>query len=277
MSRKGKASAEHAPAPPAPPAAAKPRKPLVGEGRRELLDIIKTARAMEERRLNPFHLDVHEALATADTYFPLWQDVQDLTLDARALNGLSRVVRMQEARLRYQAQLFHADPEAMVEKLGKFRAETLARVLLDAWHPVVELEQLTEGALEEAQAYWEQLEPWEERRRERPRKAPPAPHTVTLDDLLAQGVLHRDGFTGEVAALRDDLLARGAVPYEQFVGAPTYAERVRRAYATSYLVSYGYASLARRDGALVLEARGAREPPKEGISLPMVVSAEVRA
>lgn len=251
------------------------RKPRVSvaEGRRELKDLIQTVRAMEERRLNPFHMDVGEALDTADRYFASWEAIDDLMLDARALNALSRVVKMQEGRLRYQAQLFHADPEAVAEKLTKMPNEQLGRLLLGAWHPVVELEQLTPAALEEALEYWNGLAPLAERFRGRPRRAPPEPETVTLDDLLARGVLARDGFGSVIADLWDDLKRRGSADYFAFIAAPSHGERVRRAYATSYLVTYGYAVLSRLDGSMVLQPRSEREPPQESVSLPIVVGA----
>lgn len=254
------------------PASKAARKPSVTEGRRELRDIIATSRAMEERRLNPFHLDVGEALEAADRYFPAWEAIDDLTLDARALNALSRVVKMQEGRLRYQAQLFHADPEQMAEKLTKFGTNQLAKVFLGAWHPVVELEQLTPQALEEALDYWNQLTPVAERRRERPRRQAPPVESVTLDDLLAKGILPRDTFSHHVAELWEELQRRGPTPYHDFIAGPTREAKVDRAYATAYLVTYGYAHLAQRDGALVLHPRGEREPPQESVSFPIVVA-----
>jgi hypothetical protein len=241
------------------------------EGRRELLDIIKSARATEERRLNPFLLDISDSLALADRYFPHWKEVQDLILDARTMNALSRVVKMQEGRLRYQAQLFHADPEAMAEKLDKFDAKVLGKLFLEAWHPIVELEQLTPEALEEALDYWDELPTVEARRRERPRKEPPPVESVTLDDLLARGILARDGFGDQLAERWDDLKARGSSDYYAFVDAPTHAERIQRAYATSYLITYGYATLSQTDGKLELKPRGEREPPQQSVSLPLIV------
>lgn len=252
--------------------ATKARKPSAPEGRRELKDIIATAKAMEERRLNPFHMDVGDALETADKYFGAWEEIPDLILDAKALNSLSRVVKMQEGRLRYEAQLFRTDPEAMAEKLHQFNTDQLAKAFLAAWHPVVELEQLTPKALEEALEYWEHLEPVALRRRERPRKAPPAMETVSLDDLLAKGIVPRDTFGAKLTALHEELKARGPTEYWQFIGSEgDHKARVDRAYAASYLITYGFAALVQRDGRLLLQPRGERDPPVESVSLPIVV------
>lgn len=254
------------------PEAPRRARPGVAEGRRELHDVLRAARAVEERRLNPFLVNVAEALETADRYFSAWERIDDLTLDARVLNALSRVVKAQEARLEYQARLFHADPDAVAEKVAAMAPERLARVLLQAWHPIVAQEQLTPDFLEEAMAYWQALAPLAERRRERPRRAPPEPEALSLDDLLARGVLAREGFGSFVAELWEELRKRGPTDYWAFIAAPRHGERVRRAYATSYLVTYGYAGLARRDGGLVLAPRSAREPPGENVSLPLVVA-----
>lgn len=249
------------------------RKPSVVEGRRELQDILRTTRAMEEKRLNPFLMDIGEALELADRFFPAWQHIEDLTLDARAMNALSRVVQMQEGRLRYQAQLFHADPEAVQEKLGKLSKERLGKLFLECWHPVVELEQLTAQALEDAMKYWAQLEPVEERHRLRPRREPPQPEELNLDDLLARGVLKREGFAGVVLGMWEELQKRGSVEYWDFIRAPSHAERVRRAYATSYLITYGYGWLSEGEGKLVLNPRGERQPPERSVSMPIVIPA----
>lgn len=248
------------------------RRPTITEGRRELHDVLRTVRTMEERRLNPFLMDVARTLALVDRFFPSWRALDDLTLDARALNALSRVLRMQEARLRYQAQLFHADPEAVAEKLTALGTDRLGRLFLECWHPAVGLEQLTPEFLAEAKAYWDALLPVEERRRERPRKAPPEPETVTLDDLLARGVLARDGFGTTIAELWGELQRRGPVDYWEFIGAPSYGERVKRAYATSYLVTYGYGWLSQENGSLQLHPRREREPPKQSVSLPILIT-----
>jgi len=257
--------------------ATKSAKRSVAEGRRELQDLIRTSKAVEERRLNPFHMDVGESLDLADRFFDLWETFPDLMLDAKALNALSRVVKLQESRLRYQAQLFHADPEAMAEKLKSFKTDTLFKAFLQCWHPVTELEQVTPQALEEAAEYWETLLPVAERRRERPRTQAPAMEELTLDDLLARGVLARDGFGSELATLWDELKTRGDVDYWAFIEAPSHAERIRRAYATSYLVTYGYAWLGEENGAkdgakkLVLHPRAAQQAPTDSVSMPIVV------
>jgi hypothetical protein len=251
---------------------AKPRKPTASEGRRELKDILASAKAVSDRRLNPFHLDVADALETADRYFPAWDAIDDLTLDARALNALGRVLQQQEGRLKYQAQLFHADPEAMAEKLTQFKADQLAKVFLGAWHPIVELEQLTPQALGEAIAYWQELETVEVRRRERPRKAPPAIETLTLDDLMAKGIVPKDTFGHEVAQRWEELQERGPTAYTAFIEGKDRTEKVARAYATSYLVTYGYAYLEQSNGSLTLVPRKERTPPGESVSLPIVVT-----
>lgn len=245
----------------------------VVEGRRELHDILRAGRVLHEKRTNPFLFDLRIALDTADRYFPAWREVPDLVLDARVMNALASVVKLQEARLEYEARLFHADPEAMAEKLSLLDPQVLARVFLEAWHPIVELEQLTPQAIEDAMSYWAGLLPMKERLRERPRREPPKPEDVSLDDLMARGVLRRDGFSAHVEELWEELRERGEVPYLAFVAGKDYPETVRRAYATSFLVTYGYASLHPETGALSLEPRDRREPQRGSRSFAVALEA----
>lgn len=227
----------------------------VSRARQDLRDVLALCRAVEERRRAPFDLDVGEATAKAAAYFPQWLDLEDFRLDASVLNGLARVVQIQEARLRYEAGLFLADPQSLGAKLPGLTQETLGSAFLASWHPVAELEQATIRGLEAAKRYFDGLLPWNERRSKEPKGRPPEAKPVTEEDLAALGVLRREGFLGFLGELWEELKGPGSIDYWEFVNR---GDPVRRAYGASFLVSYGYAEIVDREGRQELRANPQR-------------------
>lgn len=227
----------------------------VVKAREELRGYLSACRAVEEHRRTPFEVDVGEAIAKAATYFPAWQDLADLRLDASVLNGLARVVQIQEARLRYEAGLFLADPQYLGGKLAGLSEETLANSFLASWHPIAQLEQVTVRGLEAAKRYFDALLPWSERRSKAPTGRPPEARRMGEEDLAALGILRREGFLGYLGDLWEELKTTGPISHEMFV---QRGDPVRRAYGAAFLVSYGYAELVREDGRTMLRANPER-------------------
>ncbi len=223
----------------------------LGRARSELRDLLSLCRAVEERRTAPFDVDIGEARGRLATFFPDLHDLEDLRLDAVVLNGLSHVLQIQEARLRYEAGLFLADPQLLTAKLANLTLDSLASAFLASWHPVVELEQATARGLEAAKQYFDALTPWSDRVIKPPTGRPPEPERWNEADLAAMGVLRREGFFGFLGGIWDELKRDGPTEYWAFV---RRGDSVSRAYGLAFLVSYGYADLEERDGSLTLTA-----------------------
>jgi hypothetical protein len=73
---------------------------------------------------------------------------------------------------------------------------------------------------------------------------------ASRDELIKQGVLGDREFSEELNCywqeLRDCVAKKGQdgkIQYWDFIGADTYEETVQRAFITSFLVTYGYATL----------------------------------
>lgn len=229
------------------------------EGRKRLRELIARCNGVEERRTPAFDLDVKDALATTSEYFDTWETVEDLSLDARALNALSRVLQLQAARIEYEASLFLADPQMLADKVARLPPSALASVLLSAWHPVIELEQITPQGLDLALRYWEAMPSWASRRHEEPELRPPPPRPMTDEELAALGILSREGFLSFLGGLWDELKAAGATEYWRFVRTQRFEDTVRRAYGVSFLVSYGYADLESSEAGLTLRPKAEKE------------------
>jgi hypothetical protein len=117
---------------------------------------------------------------------------------------------------------------------------------LKSWHPIVELESLTNEAVEEALEYWDSLLPVAERWKRLDLGSPLSPSAVALDDLLRLGLARKEDFEKTLTKFWEELKqeARGRkLDYWKFVSRKSFQETVRRAYLVSFLVTHGYASM----------------------------------
>jgi len=214
-------------------------------GREELLRIIETCQSIENKGLNPFLVNVDDLVSVIRQYFPNWSDPDELCLDAEALNKIATVIKMQSEWIKQRATSLYRDPFLVEEKLRSLPIERIAEVFTEAWHPLVELEQVTMGSLEAALRYWTELTPLDERwRRENIQLADISP--TSREELIKQGILLTETFTEELEKLWNELkiiAENKKIRYWDFIGAETYNETVRRAYLTSFLITYGYAAL----------------------------------
>jgi len=214
-------------------------------GAEHLQRIIDLCRSVEERGLDPFLVNVNDVIKVIQEYFPEWELIDEFSLDAEAVNRLASVIKLQSDWIRHRSTSLYTDPFLIEEKLRKTSREALARLFLQAWHPIVELEQLSSYGLIEAVKYWQSLLPLKERwtkisafRTEL--------GMATRDDLISQRIMAEKAFTEELEVfwreLREKAGEKQRILYWDFVGAGTYEETSRRAYMTSFLVTYGYAT-----------------------------------
>ncbi len=238
--------------------------------RKELQEVLEACQSVEDRRTNPFLLDVSHALGVASSLFPSWTDLDDLYLDAKVLNSISRVLQLQEARLRYEAGLFFSDPDAIAEKVRRIPLKKLGGIFLDTWHPVVELEQVSEGLLQRAKSYWDAIQPREVEEVEPLAEAA----EIHEEELAAMGILSREGFLKDLGDLWEELQAEEQQDYWSFVRRGNFQDVVQRAYGVSFLVSYGYADLLGEEGKWKLQANIERMPHKESVSVAVAIRRE---
>jgi hypothetical protein len=218
-------------------------------GRKELRELIQTCEAIRERKFNPFFLDVGLAVETLRKYFPHWELLDDHCLDAETIKELAEVLGLQKSQLRYQSSLIYTNPEMLEKKFRSLSVKRLGEIFLKSWHPIIEREQLTLGAIREALAYWDRLLSYEERRKRLAlgRAIPPA--TADLDSLVKSGILTREQFARNLRGLWEELRAQtgedGSVEYWSFIRRDSYQMTVHRAYYVSFLLTYGYAKMLR--------------------------------
>jgi len=250
-------------------------------GRKELKEVIETCDAIERRKFNPFFLDVKLGVETLREYFPLWEAFQDNCLDVHALNRLSEVVRLQNTQLRFQSSALYAEPEFVAKKFQRMSEKHLAEVFLQSWHPIAEMEQLTNEALSAGLDYWNLLLPIQERWKRRDYSRGKNPESADSNTLMELGI-HGEGFEARLVGLWKELMElhgaqNGPIDYWKFAKAANHQETVQRAYFISFLVTYGFAKMQLEGEQITLLPieRPTGKPAENGVSVPIAIPSEV--
>jgi hypothetical protein len=261
------------------------RKERQSLGREKLSNIIETCRAVEERSLDPFLIDVKQDIEAVKEYFPNWTIAEDLCLDAATIHHLASVIKLQGEWVKHRSTSLYTDPFLLEEKLRSLSKEETVDTFAQAWHPIIELEQISVHSLAEAMGYWINLVPIEERWKEKP---PDEVETgsASREQLLKEQVIRDKAFSEELEnfwrELQESVQERGEdgrIRYWRFINGKTYDETVKRAFMTSFLVTYGYATLEIYPLEEEIFLRPNEKPEltvskKQLVSIPISVSAE---
>lgn len=215
-------------------------------GSEHLQRVIDLCKSTEERGLDPFNLDVDDLIAVIQKYFPEWKSPEELCLDAEAIHQLASIIKLQGDWVKYRSTSLYADPFLLEEKIRRLSKEELATLFLEAWHPIIELEQISLHSLAEATKYWQNLLPISERWLKTGFLEMETGAT-TREELVKLRILAEKPFLEELEVFWEELKRKVGgeekIRYWDFVGADTYSETIKRAYMTSFLVTYGYATL----------------------------------
>ena len=137
----------------------------------------------------------------------------------------------------------------MEEKINQVGGDQITQIFLKPWHPIVELEQLSIQSLTNALRYWNTLVPLDERWNQ-DSLTETETGRINREELIRQQILADKYFSEELELHWEELKIKtkeqgnhGKISYWDFVGAQTYEETVKRAFLTSFLVTYGYATL----------------------------------
>jgi len=254
-------------------------------GREKLQRTIEMCKSVEDRSLDPFLIDVDEVISTVREYFPEWEIPEDLCLDAETIHRLASVIKLQSEWVKHRSTSLYTDPFLLEEKLTRIGKEEIVETFVNAWHPIVEFEQISLHSLAEALRYWESLLPLKERWKE----FPPAElerSLATREELIRQRILRDKAFSEELENFWQELKnhvgtkgENGKIRYWDFVGAETYDETVNKAFMTSFLVTYGYATLEIHplEEEIFIkpyEKQTAKIGKEQLVSIPIAVSAE---
>lgn len=215
-------------------------------GSEHLQRVIDTCKSVEDRGLDPFNVDVDDIIAVVQKYFPEWESTEELCLDAEAIHQLASIIKLQGDWVKYRSTSLYTDPFLLEEKIRRLSKEELATLFLEAWHPIIELEQISLHSLSEAIKYWQSLLPLSERwLKTGPFEVEPG--ATTREELVRLQILAEKSFLEELEVFWEELKQKVSgqekIRYWDFIGADTYSETIKRAYMASFLVTYGYATL----------------------------------
>jgi len=212
-----------------------------------LLRLISLCDVVERKGINPFEVEVKEALESIRQLLSKWKSFEEFCLDAEAINRLSKVVKLQEEWVQHKSSLLYSDPEMVESKIAKLNVESLAEIFLKAWHPIVGLEKLSAERLKEALMYWNSFSPKKFDLEELSFRSEEVSGFTSKEELLNLKILVKEEFNRILEDFWNELLretkGREKISYWNFVFAENYEEFVLRAYLTSFLVSYGYVDI----------------------------------
>lgn len=254
-------------------------------GTEKLQRIIEMCIAVENRKVDPFMLDVDDIIKVVREYFPQWNEPEELNLDSEAIHHLASVIKLQSEWVKNRSTSLYTDPFLLEEKLSRAGKEEMIQAFLKAWHPLVKLEQINLHSLAEALQYWDRLLPLKERW---PELVVPGIGigATSMDELIRQRILGVKVFSEELEELWQELKIKvkekgyaGKIRYWDFVGAETYEETVQRAYMASFLITYGYATLEIRPLEEEIFIKPFEKPLQEiamqqSISIPIAVTVD---
>lgn len=254
-------------------------------GTEKLQRIIEMCLAVENRKVDPFMLDVEDIIKVVKEYFPQWNEPEELNLDSEVIHHLASVIKLQSEWVKNRSTSLYTDPFLLEEKISRAGKEEMIQAFLKAWHPLVKLEQINLHSLAEALQYWERLLPLKERW---PELVVPGIGigTTSMDELIRQRILGVKVFSDELEELWQELKIQvkekgnsGKIRYWDFVGAETYEETVQRAYMASFLITYGYATLEIRPLEEEIYIKPFEKPLQEiamqqSISIPIAVTVD---
>ena len=254
-------------------------------GREKLQRIIEMCTAIENRTVDPFLLDVDSIIKVVHEYFPQWEEADELNLDSEAIHHLASVIKLQSEWVKHCSTSLYTDPFLLEEKITQASKEEMLNLFLKAWHPLVEQEQLSMNSLAVAMRYWDGLVPIKERWPDLDVQEV-AIGTASRDELVKQRVLgdklfsdELEGYWRELKEAVEEKGADGKILYWDFIGAETYEETVERAFLTSFLISYGYATLEIRPLEELIFIKPFEKPntkilTQQSISIPISVTHE---
>ncbi len=205
---------------------------------RELLEeLAETAR----RTSDPFKIDVKRVLDELAEILPMLK-YEEMVLDAEILSRVVEIIKEQEDWVKNRSAMLVLGPFIALLKIASLSKQELAKELAEAWHPIVELEQITWIDVFRALNYLSA-------RRKFALEIPEGKRVgvASSSELGELGLLSELDLEEEAKKLEKEiaekLAEKGAVEYFEVVRGESLSEVFVKAYVISYLATAGKYSI----------------------------------
>lgn len=212
----------------------------------DYLRVIELCRDVESSSANPFDVDIRQKLLILKQRLPELKLLDELLIDAEAIQELAQIVKLQDQWLKTRASSLYIDPLLIQLKLKLMPKETLSEAFVKSWHPIAQIDQITPRGLEKAFVYWRDLRLISERFKNQFGTYGIVPGKVDYSELVSLGIFTTEQFEGNLAQIHEELLQKSNgewVDYREFIGDESFETKVRRAYLLAFLISEGRALL----------------------------------
>jgi hypothetical protein len=246
-------------------------------GREYLMRILSLCLSVSKKGVDPFEVEVKKILDSISRYLSEWELPEDFKLDMETLSQLASIVELQARWIKNLSSSLYVDPLLIELKIKMLSAEKLKDVFAKCWHPIVEMQQLVPKRLKEGIDYWNLLPPTEDRwpKLETHRAFV---DQITLEELKKQGLLAKASFEDSIKETWEKLKSKGdKVSFWEFIHSDSYGEAAKRAYLTSFLITYGYATLKidylkEKVYLIPFNEQQRKTDGKQGISIPLSIT-----
>ena len=212
----------------------------------EILRVIELCRSVERSSADPFEVDIREKIELLRKQLPEWKFLDDLLVDSEAMLELAQIVKLQDEWLKHRASSLYIDPLLIQLKVKLLSKEELYEGFVKSWHPLVQVDQVSPKGLEKAFVYWRDLTPMSERFKQDFGSYGVQPGVIDVEGLVDLRIYNQEQFEDRLKSIREELLEKSNgewIDYREFVEAPTFEDKVVRAYLLAFLISDGLASL----------------------------------
>jgi hypothetical protein len=212
----------------------------------DLLRVISLCESIKSSSADPFEIDIREKIEILRRHLPEWRFLEDLTLDSEAMLELAQIVKLQNEWLAHRASSLYIDPLLIQLKVKLLSKEELYEGFVKSWHPLVQVDQISPKGLEKAFVYWRDLIPMSERFKQEFGSYGIQPGVIDVEGLVDLKIYSQEQFEDRLKTIREELLSKSNgewIDYREFIEAPTFEDKVVRAYLLAFLISDGMASL----------------------------------
>lgn len=235
-----------------------------------LKEAIQKCEDVEKGVRLPFEVNADEILELVKVGYEQAKSIEELCLDARLLRKFVMLIYSQTNWLKYEADELYLDVGLVKEKLGNLPLDALYEIFLECWHPIVELEQLTHGALKIGFEHWEEI-PSPEIREVIPLRTPSA---ISSEEAIARNIIPEKNFSKNLEKFWKKLKGAKKLQYSEFIKDKSFEKTVKKAFLISFLLTYGYATLKKEKGRTYLIPFSKKKEISEGESIAITIGRE---